>query len=55
MGSSTVTSFTVTSDLVQPLVGSINSALDTLVPVGIGFMATFIGIRLIKRIVFIFL
>ena len=55
MGESGVTAFTVTSQLVQPVVDSINSGLDVLVPIGIGIMSTFIGIHLIRRVVYTFL
>lgn len=51
----TVNAFTVTTELVQPLVDAINSGLNVLVPIGIGIMATFIGIRLIRRIIYTFL
>ena len=51
----TVTAFTVTSELVQPLVDTINSGLNVLVPIGIGIMGTFIGIRLVRRIIYTFL
>lgn len=54
-GSTTVSAFSITSELVQPIVNTINSGLDVLVPVGIGLMATFIGVRLVKRIIFTFL
>lgn len=54
-GSTTVSAFAITSELVQPIVNTINSGLDVLVPVGIGLMATFIGVRLVKRIIFTFL
>lgn len=50
-----VSSFQVTSALVQPVVTAINSGLDVLVPIGIGIMSTFIGIRLIRRIIYTFL
>lgn len=53
--STTVSAFAITSELVQPIVNTINSGLDVLVPVGIGLMATFIGVRLVKRIIFTFL
>lgn len=46
--------FTVTSELVAPLVTAIESGLTTLVPVGIGIMATFLGITLIPRIIYKF-
>lgn len=47
--------FEITADLVQPLVNAINSGLTTLVPIGLGVMATFIGIGLIPRIIYKFL
>lgn len=55
MGSTGSTAFTVTSDLIKPITDSINSGLDVLVPVGIGVMATFIGIHLIRRVIYTFL
>lgn len=50
-----VTKFTITSDTVAPVTNAINSGLTTLVPIGIGIMGTFIGIALIKRIIYTFL
>ena len=50
-----VTNFVVTSELVEPITGAINSGLSTLVPIGIGIMATFIGIRLVPRVIYMFL
>lgn len=47
--------FTITAELVQPVVNAISSGLTTLVPVGIGIMATFVGISLIPRIIYKFL
>lgn len=55
MGESGVTAFTVTSQLVQPVVDSINSGLNVLIPIGIGIMSTFIGIHLIRRVIYTFL
>lgn len=49
------TTFAITSELVQPITNAINSGLTTLVPIGIGIMATFIGIALIPRIIYKFL
>lgn len=49
-----VTTFTITSALVEPITNAINSGLTTLVPIGIGIMATFIGISLIPRIIYKF-
>lgn len=51
----TVANFAVTTELVQPILDAINSGLSTLVPVGIGVMAVFIGIGLIPRIIYKFL
>lgn len=45
----------ITADLIKPVTDSINSGLGVLVPVGIGLMATFIGISLIKRVIYTFL
>lgn len=47
--------FEITSDLVAPITTAISSGLTTLVPVGIGIMAVFIGIGLIPRIIYKFL
>lgn len=47
--------FTITADTVKPVVDAISSGLTTLVPVGIGIMATFVGISLIPRIIYKFL
>lgn len=55
MLSSGISQFTVTADLVKPIVDSINSGLTILVPIGIGVMGTFIGISLIKRVIYTFL
>lgn len=45
----------ITTELVKPITDAINSGLATLVPVGLGVMATFIGIGLIPRIIYKFL
>lgn len=50
-----VTSFEVSTETVQPILDAINSGLSTLVPIGIGIMGTFVGISLIKRVIFTFL
>lgn len=47
--------FEITSELVAPITTAISSGLTTLVPIGIGIMATFIGISLIPRVVYKFL
>lgn len=47
--------FEITSDLVAPITTAINSGLTTLVPIGIGIMAVFIGVGLIPRIIYKFL
>ena len=51
----TANTFTITNDLIAPITTAINSGLDVLVPVGIGIMSTFIGIHLIRRVVYTFL
>lgn len=50
-----VATFSITQELVQPVVDAINSGLGTLVPIGIGVMAVFVGIGLIPRIIYKFL
>lgn len=50
-----VEGFTITAELVQPVVTAISSGLTTLVPVGIGIMATFVGLSLIPRVIYKFL
>ena len=46
--------FAITAELVEPVVTAIDSGLTTLLPVGIGIMATMIGIHLIPRIIYKF-
>lgn len=50
-----VKAFTVTAETVAPVTNAINSGLNTLIPIGIGIMGTFIGISLIKRVIYTFL
>lgn len=50
-----VEGFTITADLVKPVTDAISSGLTTLVPVGIGIMATFVGLSLIPRVIYKFL
>lgn len=50
-----VEGFVITAETVAPVVTAISSGLTTLVPVGIGIMATFVGISLIPRIIYKFL
>ena len=38
----TVSAFTVTANTFAPVTNAINSALNTLIPIGIGIMGTFI-------------
>lgn len=47
--------FQITAALVEPIKSAIHSGLTTLVPVGIGIMATFIGLSLIPRVIYKFL
>lgn len=41
-------------ELLQPIVSNLHTAIETLVPVGIGIMGTMIGVHLIPRIVYKF-
>lgn len=47
--------FQITAELVKPVTDAIASGLTTLVPVGIGIMATFVGLSLIPRVIYKFL
>lgn len=47
--------FVITAETVAPITTALASGLTTLVPIGIGIMATFIGISLIPRIIYKFL
>lgn len=49
------TTFTITADMLSPVTTAISSGLTTLVPIGLGIMATMIGISLIPRIIYKFL
>lgn len=49
------TGFAITAELVKPITDAISSGLTTLVPVGIGIMATFVGLSLIPRVIYKFL
>lgn len=50
----TPVAFTITAQLVQPVVDAINSGLAVLLPVGIGIMAIMVGVSLIPRIIYKF-
>ncbi len=54
-GTQTVKAFEVTADTVAPVTSAINTGLNTLIPIGIGIMGTFITIGLIKRVIYTFL
>lgn len=45
----------ITAAMIAPVTTAINSGLGVLVPIGIGIFATFVGIGLIKRIIYTFL
>ena len=45
----------ITSSMLDPIVDAITTNLEVLLPVGIGVMATFIGVSLIPRVVYKFL
>lgn len=47
--------FEITADMIAPITTALSSGLEVLIPIGIGIMATFIGISLIPRIIYKFL
>ncbi len=52
---SAVPVFTVSEETLNPVTDAINNGLNTLIPIGIGIMGTFIAISLIKRVIYTFL
>ena len=52
---STITYFQVTEAMVQPLINAINSGLTTMMPIGITCLASFIGINVVKRVIYSFI
>ena len=50
-----VTYFQVTESMVQPVVSAINSGLTVMVPIGVTCMASFIGINVVKRVIYSFI
>ncbi len=53
--SGAIQKFVISEATVAPVTDAINSGLNTLIPIGIGIMGTFIGISLIKRVIYTFL
>ena len=47
--------FPISADTVAPITSTITEGLTTLMPIGIAIMATFIGVALIKRVIYTFL
>lgn len=54
-GGAVITYFNITSSMIAPLVNSINENLQTMIPIGLGIMGTFIGISIVKRIIYSFI
>lgn len=52
---SPITYFSITEQMVTPLANAINNSLEIMVPIGLGFMACFVGISAIKRVVYTFI
>ena len=55
MDGSAITYFQVTDAIVAPLVKTINSGLETMIPIGIGIMGSFIGVSIMKRVIYSFI
>lgn len=47
--------FVITKAMVQPIVDSINTGLTTMLPIGITVMASFVGINVVKRVLWSFI
>jgi hypothetical protein len=50
-----ITPFEWTTELLAPITGAINQAMGVVVPIGIGVMGIFIGVSVVKRVIFTFL
>lgn len=44
----------LTADLLTPIATAVNSNLTLIIPVGVGIMATLIGVRLVPKIIKMF-
>lgn len=45
----------ITTDMLSPIVKAVSSNLAVILPVGMGIMGTFIGVKLIPKIIYKFL
>ena len=54
-GNTTVQAFAITSAMVSPLVTAINDGLTVMMPIGVTAMASFIGINVVKRVIYSFI
>lgn len=55
LATGTTPTIAITSDQLQPIIDTLTSNLDVLLPVGITIMGIMIGVSLIPRIVYKFL
>jgi hypothetical protein len=55
MGTPAIQPFEWTTALLAPVTGAINQAMEVVVPIGIGIMGVFIGISVVKRVIFTFM
>ena len=53
--SGVVTPFEWTATLLSPVTAAINQAMEVVVPIGIGVMGIFIGVKVVKRVIFTFM
>lgn len=44
----------ITADMVAPIANAVQSGITTLVPVGIGIMATMLGFKIIPKVIYSF-
>ena len=55
MAAETVAPYVVTSDALAPIQTTINSAVTNTVPIGIGLMATMLGLAVVARVIYRFI
>ena len=54
-GGSSITYWTISDGLLDPLMTSVSTNINAAVPYGLGIMGSFLGINVLKRVLFSFL
>ena len=54
-GAQAITYWTVSDGLISPLFDAINTNINACIPYGMGIMGSFVGINVLKRVLYSFL